>query len=302
MTLYIDVIYGLNTVVTASLLYMTGKWQGYEFSLFRVLIVALVTSLPLFLWLTDYGAMLLHPVSQVIVCICTVYLAFGFKRFARFIKTTFTFYVISLLSGGAVIAMTWFWQSSQLLHTWKQTSSWATLDHMHGLLVLSTLPVVILLTQITKHSLKEEKRNENKIINVRIQMDGMVDSVYAKALIDTGNHLKDPITRKPVMVATLSVLESVLSNESLENFSTWLNAEGTEGENPWNENVRIIPYQAIGKEHGFLFAIQATEIEMVVSGESSHILNRALIAFETRAVSSEDRFQCIIPPEMVPAE
>ncbi|WP_373900747.1 sigma-E processing peptidase SpoIIGA [Geomicrobium sp. JCM 19037] len=68
LTLYIDIIYGLNTIVTISLLYMTGKWIGYEIKPVRIVCTALVTGLPLFLWMTDYSVYLASPISQFFIC------------------------------------------------------------------------------------------------------------------------------------------------------------------------------------------------------------------------------------------
>ncbi|WP_042430657.1 sigma-E processing peptidase SpoIIGA [Geomicrobium sp. JCM 19039] len=231
MTLYIDIIYGLNTIVTISLLYMTGKWVGYEIKPVRIVCTALVTGLPLFLWMTDYSVYLASPISQFFICLGAVLLAFGFQTFWRLFKTVAAFYFISILSGGAVVAMSWVFQSSALVQSWRATSTWHLLDHMHALLVLSTIPVVLILSEIVKRAVKEDKKMMKKLVRVSIRMTEADDWIHTCALVDTGNQLKDPISRKPVVLAEASIVRPLLDEASFAQFIEWIATDGSQGAN-----------------------------------------------------------------------
>ncbi|AXF55468.1 sigma-E processing peptidase SpoIIGA [Salicibibacter kimchii] len=299
MTLYIDVIYALNTIVTVSLLYMTAKWIGYHIKKRRLFIAAAGSGLPLFMWVTDYGELLLHPFAQVFICIATILLAFGFQTFTRFAKTVLLFYFISWLTGGVVMAMAMFWQTSELLETWRSSARWVLFDDMHGLLVLSALPVVILFAELSKHVLKQEKKTVAQFADVTIKIDEQTETVKAMTLIDTGNHLRDPISRAPVLLAEIALFQSQLTEEEWKETLEWLDSEGKKGKMKWEERMKLIPYRTVGRDHGFIFAVHAAEVVITVDGQQQCHKN-VLIGFENRKLSAEGRFQCITPPDVLP--
>ncbi|QQK76728.1 sigma-E processing peptidase SpoIIGA [Salicibibacter cibarius] len=299
MTLYIDIIYALNTAVTVSLLYMTAKWIGYQTKKRRLFIAAACSGLPLFMWLTAYGEFLLHPIAQGIICMGTILLAFGFQTFTRFAKTVVLFYFISWLTGGVVMAMAMFWQTSELLETWRSSARWVLFDDMHGLLVLSALPVVILFAELSKRVLKQEKKTAAQFADVIIKMNEQTEAIKATTLVDTGNHLRDPISRAPVLLAEIALFQSQLTEDEWEETLEWLDSEGKKGKMKWEERMKLIPYRTVGREHGFIFAVSAAEVVIVADGERQGHKN-VLIGFENRKLSAEGRFQCITPPDLLP--
>ncbi|QQK80605.1 sigma-E processing peptidase SpoIIGA [Salicibibacter cibi] len=299
MTLYIDIIYALNTVVTVSLLYMTAKWIGYHVKKKRLFIAAACSGLPLFMWLTAYGELLLHPFAQAIICMVTILLAFGFQTFTRFAKAVLLFYFISWLTGGVVMAMAMFWQTSELLETWRSSARWVLFDDMHGLLVLSALPVVILFAELSKRVLKQEKKTAAQFADVIIKMDDRAETIKATTLIDTGNHLRDPISRAPVLLAEIALFQSQFAEEEWKETLEWLDSEGKKGKLKWEARMKLIPYRTVGRDHGFIFAVSAAEVVIIVDGERQDHKN-VLIGFENRALSAEGRFQCITPPDLLP--
>ncbi|MBB6449380.1 stage II sporulation protein GA (sporulation sigma-E factor processing peptidase) [Geomicrobium halophilum] len=300
MTLYIDVIYALNTVVTACLLYMTAKWLGYKFKKTRIAMAAALSSLPLFIWMTPYGEWLLHPLIQALVCILTISLAFGFQTFTRFSKAVLLFYFVSWLAGGAVMAMTMFWQTSALLERWSSSARWVLFDDMHGLLVLSTLPVVIVFAEVSKRIIKQEKKTAAGLALITIKMDAKSEEIHATGLVDTGNQLRDPISRAPVLLAEVSLFKPHLTSEEWRAMVEWLDSQGSKGAMKWEERLKLIPYRTVGRDHGFLFAVHAAEVLIKQQGSQKRNRN-VLIGFENRQLSTEGRFRCIVPTDFLPA-
>nr|WP_307189786.1 sigma-E processing peptidase SpoIIGA [Geomicrobium sp. JCM 19037] len=172
-----------------------------------------------------------------------VLLAFGFQTFWRLFKTVAAFYFISILSGGAVVAMSWFFQSSALVQSWRATSTWHLLDHMHALLVLSTIPVVLILSEIVKRAVKEDKKMMKKLVRVSIRMTEEDDWIDTSALVDTGNQLKDPISRKPVVLAEASIVRPLLDEASFAQFIEWIATDGNQGANLWM--IKSVSYRTV---------------------------------------------------------
>ena len=96
--------------------------------------------------------------------------------------------------------------------------------------------------------------------------------VKARALIDTGNHLTEPVSGKPV-----SILAGDAGRELLES------AQG----------CLLVPYRSVGKDGGLLPAVRADRMEIQGSGWKQTV-ERPLIAVSARPLSREDSYQMLL--------
>ena len=81
-----------------------------------------------------------------------------------------------------------------------------------------------------------------------------------KALLDTGNMLKDPITQKPVVVATKRSLKTVLPQEVLEDINNILGGDRLGDVKQFANRIKVIPFKSLGNEHGILIGIKSNKI------------------------------------------
>ena len=81
-------------------------------------------------------------------------------------------------------------------------------------------------------------------------------SVKIKAMIDTGNLLKDPISGIPVIVVEKSKLEDIIPKGIINNLNTILGGgeETTlaEEEKEYMPKFRVIPFSSLGKQNRFI--------------------------------------------------
>jgi len=81
-----------------------------------------------------------------------------------------------------------------------------------------------------------------------------------KALLDTGNMLKDPISQKPVIVATKRSLKNVIPQEILEDIKNILGGDRIGDIKPFENRIKVIPFKSLGNEHGMLIGIKSNKI------------------------------------------
>ena len=79
-----------------------------------------------------------------------------------------------------------------------------------------------------------------------------------KALLDTGNMLKDPLSNKPVMIATKRSLKSIIPEEILDNINLILG--GDKIGKLITKRIKLIPFNSLGNEHGILIGIKSDKI------------------------------------------
>lgn len=102
------------------------------------------------------------------------------------------------------------------------------------------------------------------------------------ALVDSGNGLVEPISRKPV---------SIVEKESIGE----LEKELTE------ENFRIVPFHSVGKEKGLLEAYFIERLEIKREGEKV-VIDRPIIAFTKNNISGNRKYQMILHPALLENE
>ena len=83
-------------------------------------------------------------------------------------------------------------------------------------------------------------------------------SCHVRGFADTGNHLIDPISKKPVSIITWDAWHTLLE----------------EAESPL---YRLIPYKSVGNPNGFLQGLQI-DYMVILEGENSQIIEKPMIA------------------------
>ncbi|MDD4335125.1 MAG: sigma-E processing peptidase SpoIIGA [Desulfotomaculaceae bacterium] len=89
--------------------------------------------------------------------------------------------------------------------------------------------------------------------------------VNVEALLDTGNSLKDPLTRRPVIVAEYAVLKSLLPKEAQlcfekdEEPDVW-GFLGSLSGNPGASRYSPVPFQSLGKVNGLMVGFRPDEV------------------------------------------
>lgn len=99
-------------------------------------------------------------------------------------------------------------------------------------------------------------------------------------IVDTGNSLREPISKKPVSVLEKAIFESLCE----------------EGKEP--EGFRAIPYRSVGCERGIMKGYQIPEIT-IEQGGIKKVCRNVYVAVSEKAVSSTKSYQMLIHPELL---
>ena len=143
---------------------------------------------------------------------------------------------------------------------------------MSIILVFSYM-VIVVISQKNKAEIYKEK----KYVDVKITVKG--NEIDVKGLIDTGNSLVEPITKKPV---------SVIEYEAVKQIEDKMMKEG----------VYIIPYKSVGKENGMLIGIRIDRMTINCDKEE-YIIEKPIIAISQESVSAKEEYKIIINPLLV---
>lgn len=246
-TVYLDELFLLNLVVDYLLLLAAGRLAGEVLRRPRLALGAALGAAYAAGAVLPFGGFLLHPLCKLGAGVLMVVLAYGHSR--RLLRTGLTFFAVSAAFGGGVF----------LLQTFGSRS--LALDGMLSaapdlrLILLSATVCYVLITlalgRVSRHSASGE------LVKAELTLAGR--RVELTALVDTGNTLADPATGQPVMVAEGEKAAPLFppgrapTAEELRDPPALLERLWAEG---WRGRCRLLPYRAVGIEHGLLLAVR----------------------------------------------
>ncbi len=118
------------------------------------------------------------------------------------------------------------------------------------------------------------QRLEQHICDVELYVAGKVSEV--KGLIDTGNHLCDPISSKPVCIVSPGVVTEKIGVEL--------------------SILRYIPYHTIGIQEGVMPLVKFDK--MCIKGKKEIWFEEPLIAISEEEISNSKEYQMILNPNL----
>ncbi len=152
----------------------------------------------------------------------------------------------------------------------------------------------IIITTAFKN-IKGKLTKKDMFCNIKININS--NTVYTKAIIDTGNFLKEPITKIPVAVVEKDILKGVIPEEILNNLSNII--EGKEialGE--YLSKIRLIPFMSLGKENGMLIGIKADGLAINTQDDVLFIKN-IIIGIYDGSLSKTGKYKALIGLELL---
>lgn len=114
---------------------------------------------------------------------------------------------------------------------------------------------------------------------VWVYVPDLKQEIRIKALVDTGNHLTEPVHGEPV---------SVISRKMARNMSSCFNPE----------KYHAVPYQSVGKDKGILNAYELPVITIENHGKQLR-KEHVIVAICNAGISEDSRYQMILHPRLL---
>lgn len=254
MTLYVDIIFLENVFMNSIILLATGVILKTQIKIWRNLISSILGSIYAIIIYISKIQIYSNVFLKLLLSIAIVYIAFKPQNIKSFIKHIIIFYLTSFTFGGVAFALLYFVSPQDILY-------------QDGVLI-GTYPIKIILIggivgfiTITNafKNIKGRLNHKDMYCNLTVYSGGK--HVMVNALVDTGNFLRDPITKMPVVVIESEKLTELFPKEVLENVTNIINGKAINlGE--YSSKIRVIPFKSLGKENGLLLGVKIYEVEV----------------------------------------
>lgn len=301
MTVYADVVFLLNSCFDYLLLWLTSSIRKQRIKVWRLIVGATIGGIyaTLHLWQEFTPAYFLP--MKLLVSMFMIYLSFGFGNLISYLRTLGVFYVTCFLTGGAMIALHFIWTGDHqvaggLLYT-ESPSGWGS--PVSWLFLWIGFPLVWIYSRFSLGTLQERQQFEQFLTPLKITTDGQ--ELECTGLVDTGNQLRDPLTRAPVLLLELDELRPFLP-DTVVKMAYAKDWEQGWGELPpeWMVKIRLVPYRAAGSQQEVMIAYKPDQVEIWQENQWNNV-GKVLIGIDVGRFSTDGTYQAIIHPSCLSA-
>lgn len=297
MTIYIDVVLIENLIMNYIILLATGMILKIKIKHIRLIIGSLLGAIYTIIGYIGILEIYSSFILKIILSIMIVYIAYYPQTLKKMWKELLFFYLTSFVFGGVAFSLIYIVKPQEII--------------MKNGLFLGTYPlktvilgaIVAFVIIITAFKIIKSKISKKDLIcEITVEIEDK--KIITKALIDTGNMLKEPITNTPVVVIEHTLLYDVLPKEILNHLEEIIGGDfkeiPEEIKNKYVSKLKLIPYSSLGKQNGMLLGIKAKKL-IIVKGEEKEKIEKEniILGIYDKSLTKKGEYRAIIGMEFV---
>ena len=295
MTIYIDVVLIENLLMNYIILFATAVVLKLKIKQIRLISASLVgaiyTVISYISGLRIYSNFFLKLILSVII----IYIAFNPKNLKKLLKFILIFYLTSFVFGGAAFALIYVVKPQEIL---KNNGRFLNASSLKIIFISAIIAfgIIIIGFKIVKSKISPK----DMYCNIEITLNQK--NIKTKAIIDTGNFLKEPITNTPVIVIEHTLLYECIPKEILNHMENILGGDFSKIPDKVKEEyisrLKVIPFSSLGKQNGMLLGIKADSVK--IEKEEEEIINQdVIIGIYNKSLTKKGEYRALLGIELI---
>ena len=291
MTVYLDIVLLENLCMNYIILFATGIINKVKINQMRIILSSLIGGIYAVISFMSILEVYSNVILKIILSIVMVYLAFNSNNLKILIKQLLIFYLTSFVFGGCAFFLLYFIRPQDILiknglYIGSYPIKVAILGGIVGFVVI-----------ITAFKIIKSRISKNDVFyNVDIFLNDKTTQV--RALMDTGNLLKEPITGIPVMIVEKESLQELLPSNILDNLEkiitgTSQNFMEEEFITQYASRFRVIPFSSLGTQNGLLLGIKVDYIK-IYNQQKESVTGNIIIGIYNQELSKNKNYTALI--------
>lgn len=295
MTIYIDIVLIENLIMNYIILLATGIIAKEKIKHIKLILASLLGAIYTLIAYVNILEIYTNFALKILLSILIVYIAYNPQNVNKMWKMLLLFYLTSFAFGGAAFALIYIVKPQDIL--------------MKNGLFLGTYPLktIILGTAIafgiiiTAFSIVKSKITKKDIIyDIEIKMNNKL--IKTKALVDTGNMLKEPISNMPVVVIERVLLYNCVPKEILNNLESIMGGDFAKVpdriQKEYISKLKLIPFASLGKSNGMLIGIKPEYLKIIKKDETIEEKNIILGIYQ-QSLTKKGEYQALMGMEFI---
>ena len=224
-----------------------------------------------------------------------VYIALNPKTIKELLKQLLIFYMTSFVFGGAALSLIY------LIRPQQAQMKNGNFFGQYSLKVVFLGGIVgFAIIVIAFKVIKTKLSSKDIFYDIEIEIEET--KIETKAMIDTGNMLKEPITNTPVIVVEHTLLYDSIPKQILNNIDEILlgNLEMIESETreKYLTKLKFIPFSSIGKANGMLLGIKADKL-IIKNEEETKEIEKVILAIYNKSLTKRGEYRALLGVNMI---
>ncbi len=296
MTIYLDVVLIENLIMNYIILFATGYILKIKLNHIRLIISALLGGIYSILAYMEVLEIYTNFFMKILLSVVMVYLAYNAKNIKLLLKQITIFYLTSFVFGGCSFALLYFVKPQEILmRNGTLIGTYPLKIAVLGGIVGFTISVIAF--KVVKHRLNKK----DMFCDITVFVEEK--NIKTKAMIDTGNMLKDPITRMPVIVIEKDILYEIIPYKILDNLEKIIGGEISneiyeEEVIKYISKFRVIPFTSLGKENGMLLGLKVKKVIVEMDFNEEEIKD-VIIGIYNKKLSKKNKYNALIGLDII---
>lgn len=303
LEVYPDVIFVLNFFLDYLILFILKKVNRRNSSVKRRILASVIGAVAavivgIFPWM---NIMIRFIFMNVVTSVLMLLVAFQGMKKAEIIKQVITLYLITYFIGGLINSIYYDTNVRLQLVNLGNSLLFSNISWEFVIIIMLLLvPAFLLLLWLYRCY----QSNVREVLDVELHYQEKIHRT--KGFVDSGNCLYDPIFKKPVIIIENTLLEYLLAPELRQEIETIKNnMEGKETgdvqfnmENIKRLNLRIIPFQSIGKPQGIMLGLVLDKV-FIHKEKVTLCSEKVTAAISENHLSVKDEYHIILHKELL---
>ena len=298
MTIYLDIILCENLLMNYIILFATyviikPKTKHPQI---RMILSSLLGSIYAIIIYLNILSIYTNLLAKITLSVVMVYIPFAPPNIKQLLKQILIFYLVSFIFGGCTFALIYFLKPENVE---MKNGVFVGIYPIKVGLIAGIIAFII--TQIAFKINKSKLNNKNTFIEIELYNKNKMTK--ARALLDSGNMLKEPISQKPVIVVEKAILSKIIPEEVLNYIERMVGGDDQE-RNEMQEylsKIRMVPFMSLGKENGMLIGIRLDKIK--INTEDIRLEKENIIAgIYEKKLTKDNKYNALIGLNLLEGE
>lgn len=295
MTIYIDIVFFENLIMNTIILIATGIILKQKLKWIRILIAGTLGAIYSIITYISSLQIYSNIILKIILSIIITYIAYNPQTVKQLWKTILIFYLTSFVFGGAAFALIYIVKPQEIL---MKNGLFLGTYPLKTVILAAIIAFIILITAFT--IVKSKLNKKDMFCEIKVKLNNKL--IETKAMIDTGNLLKEPITNTPVIILEHTLLYDCMPKEILNNLDKILGGDfekiPQEIRQEYISRLKLIPFSSLGKQNGMLVGIKADEVKVIYEEQENNYKN-IIIGIYNKSLTKKGEYRALIGLEIL---
>lgn len=229
----------------------------------------------------------------VILAGCMLKIAFHYDKVKALAKDILVYYAITFLVGGILNYLYYYTSAGYYITKFMRILPSKALNFCYLICLFAIAGGFV---HLVKRVFIQMKGTRELFYNVELIFGEK--KITCKGFLDTGNHLREPVTRRPVVIADFDGIKDILPEELIDYAKDFTSDAIHKDIDRYAVKIKWIPYHAVGTEEGILPGIVFDEVNVLKEDILVHNPNITVAIYQGK-LTVDNSYHIILHEELL---